>query len=136
MVDAVNSADESLDGCREALRFSVQKVCQDFDANAVLLIDNNICEPMLKSYLGTPGCIFEELDLPIAHVQPLTGTGLTSVTAAKIQQHLNTVFIVRNSPTLAQLVAQHILEIRRYAPIWSLHLLLLVHDSGCCIVQE
>jgi hypothetical protein len=70
---------------------------------------------MLKSYLGTPGSAFDELDLPIAHVQPLTGMGLSSATAAKIQQHLNTVFIVRNSPTWAQLVAQHILEIRRFA---------------------
>ena len=68
---------------------------------------------MLKSYLGTPGSAFDELDLPIAHVQPLCGTGLTSATAAKIQQHLNIVIIVRNSPMRAQLVAQYILEIKR-----------------------
>lgn len=99
--------------CRETLRYSLQKVCQEFDGNAVLLMDENICEPMLKSYLGTPGSAFDELDLPIAHVQPLSGTGLTSTTAAKILQHLNIVIIVRNSPIRAQLVAQHILEIRR-----------------------
>jgi hypothetical protein len=104
---------------RESIRYSLQKVCQEFDDNAVLLIDENICEPMLKSYLGTPGNAFSELDLPIAHVQPLTGGGLTSATAAKILQHLNIVIIVRNSPIRAQLVAQYVLEIKRCA--YSIH---------------
>jgi hypothetical protein len=88
-------------------------VCQEFDDNAVLLIDENICEAMIRSYLGTPGSAFDELDLPITHVQPLSGAGLTSATAAKVLQHLNIVIVVRNSPTRAQLVAQHILEIKR-----------------------
>lgn len=91
----------------------MQKVCQEFDDSAVLFVEESLHEPMLKSYLGTPEKVFEELDLPITHAQPLSASGMSASTVSQVQQHPKVVFIVRNSPFSAQLVAQYIAEIRR-----------------------
>jgi hypothetical protein len=88
-------------------------VFQELNDTAVLFADEAISEAMVKSYLGNPDKGFEELSLPVAHHQSLCPQGLLAATLAEVPKHTHFVFIVHGSPLNAQLVAQHIQEIKR-----------------------
>lgn len=101
--------------CRAHLRSAVQKVFQEFNDAAVLFVEAALLEPLVKSYLGTPDNGFQELQLPVTHYRALSAEGIDAAMRTQLAAHAHVVFIVRGCPQAAQLVAQHIAEIRRCA---------------------
>ena len=94
----------------------MQRVFQEFNDPAVLLTDAAIHEPLAKSYLGEPDNAFQERHLPVAHYGQLGPEVLDAATRAQLVKHSNVVFVVHGHPRNAQLVAQCIVEIKRYVP--------------------
>ena len=101
--------------CRDCLRTGLQRIFQQFNDPAILLVDPALHEPLTKSYLGEPDQGFQELHLPVALCRPLGPEVLERSVHAQLQQHSHVVFLVRGQPQCAQLVAQCILEIKRCA---------------------
>lgn len=98
--------------CRAGLRAAVQRVFQEFNDAAVLFLEDALCEPLVKSHLGTPDAAFQELHLPVACHQAMGPFGVAAETQAELLKRSHVVFVVRGSPDSAQLVAQYILEIK------------------------
>ena len=85
---------------------------QEFNDAAVLFLDEALCEPFVKSYLGTPDAAFQELHLPVACHQAMGPFGISAETQAELAKRSHVVFIVHGNPDSAQLVAQYLLEIK------------------------
>lgn len=94
------------------MRAAVQRGFLEFNAAAVLFIDPSVCEPLVKSYLGTPDAAFQELHLPVSHYQAMDSMGIHARMQQELEKVSHVVFIVHGSPHNAQIVAQYILEIK------------------------